>query len=562
MTTPVYYQKWRPSSFSELVGQEHVATTLRQSAKQGRISHSYLFCGPRGSGKTTSARILAKAANCLDLQDGDACNACTICQTINEGRFMDIIELDAASNRGIDEIREIREKVNFSPVQGGRKVYIIDEAHMLTDAASNAFLKTLEEPPAHVIFILCTTEAHKILPTIISRCQRFDFRRISSDLINTRLEEITRAEGVTVDRDALRLVARHAGGSLRDAENLLEQLAVSQADCINLTQVQELLGLGHGEREMELASHLLTSNTAQALAAINQAAWDGIDPKQLHRQTLQLLRAAMLVQWTEKDTAASLDASDLTEQTLSRIRELTAQLQRSHIIRALKLWGDANMRHDAPSTLPLEIAAVEICNHEDPPLGRPDNQGPPNMSTDTPRPRADIQSNTQANTQVNTKTKAKHHISQPGEPAPHNPAQPETPESTPPPAAYSPPPTKLNPTATLWATTIKELGNQKGKKYNFRSLLRDCQADAVTVDGHTLILPFAQQGLMDRMTEELQYKEGKDLVMEAVTRNFGNVNELKLLLWEKQSTSNTTDPKPLESPLVKLALAIGATIVE
>ena len=163
MTTQVYYRKWRPLSFNQVVGQEPVTTTLRQSTKQGRVSHSYLFCGPRGSGKTTSARILAKAVNCLDLQDGDPCNACTICQTINDGRFMDIIELAAASNRGIDEIRDIREKVNFSPVQGSKKVYIIDEAHMLTDAASNAFLKTLEEPPGHVIFILCTTEAQKII---------------------------------------------------------------------------------------------------------------------------------------------------------------------------------------------------------------------------------------------------------------------------------------------------------------------------------------------------------------------------------------------------------------
>ena len=190
MTTQVYYRKWRPGSFAELVGQEHVATTLRQSVKQARISHSYLFCGPRGSGKTTTARIIAKAANCLDLQDGDPCNQCAICQAVNDGRFMDIIELDAASNRGIDEIRDIRDKVNFSPAQGSRKVYIIDEAHMLTDAAANAFLKTLEEPPGHVIFILCTTEAHKIIPTIVSRCQRFDFRRIPSELIYGRLKEM------------------------------------------------------------------------------------------------------------------------------------------------------------------------------------------------------------------------------------------------------------------------------------------------------------------------------------------------------------------------------------
>ena len=559
MTTQVYYQKWRPSSFSELVGQEHVATTLRHSAKQGRVSHSYLFCGPRGSGKTTSARILAKVVNCLDLQDGDACNACSICQTINEGRFMDIIELDAASNRGIDEIREIREKVNFSPVQGGRKVYIIDEAHMLTDAASNAFLKTLEEPPGHVIFILCTTEAHKILPTIISRCQRFDFRRISADLINTRLEEIIRTEGVTADKEALRLVARHAGGSLRDAENLLEQLAVSQADGINLTQVQELLGLGHGERELELASHLLNSNTAKALASINQAAWDGIDPKQLHRQTLQLLRAAMLVQWTEKDSAASIDTSDLTEQTLSHIKDLTAQVKRSHIVRTLKLWGDANMRHDAPSTLPFEIAAVEICNPATTPSPPPDPASPTNKQTNAPAPRPQTQSNTQGGTPLTTRPK--HHISQPGEPAPNPEPHPQTSQPTPSEAAPPPPP-PFNKTETQWAATLKSLGNLKGRKYNFRSLLRDCRVDAITTEDHTLILPFTHQGLMDRMTEELQHQEGKDQIMQAVTHNFLHVTELRLLLWENPPSTNTTDPKPLDSPLVNLAITIGATIVE
>ena len=257
MTSQVYYRKWRPSSFAELVGQEHVATTLRQSLKQGRVSHSYLFCGPRGSGKTTTARIIAKAVNCLDLRDGDPCNVCTICSTINDGRFMDIIELDAASNRGIDEIRDIREKVNFSPAQGSRKVYIIDEAHMLTDAASNAFLKTLEEPPAHVIFVLCTTEVQKILPTIVSRCQRFDFRRIPSDLIYNRLAAIAEAEGVTVEPEALRLVARYASGSLRDAQNLLEQLVVSYGDGVGLLQVEDLLGLGHGERWLDLVKYLL-----------------------------------------------------------------------------------------------------------------------------------------------------------------------------------------------------------------------------------------------------------------------------------------------------------------
>ena len=319
MTSQVYYRKWRPSSFNELAGQEHVSTTLRQSVRLGRISHSYLFCGPRGCGKTTTARIIAKAANCLDLQDGDPCNACAVCDAINEGRFMDIIELDAASNRGIDEIRDIRDKVNFAPVQGRRKVYIIDEAHMLTDAASNAFLKTLEEPPAHVIFVLCTTEAHRILPTIVSRCQRLDFRRIPSDTVFGRLSEIADAEGVAVEPAALRIIARYAAGSLRDAENLLEQLVVSCPDGVTAPQVEKLLGMGSDETALELVKYLLLGNTTASLSAVNRAAWEGSDLRQLHRQTSDLLRGFMHLQW------GSEDAVDLPEHVRAQLKELVGQ---------------------------------------------------------------------------------------------------------------------------------------------------------------------------------------------------------------------------------------------
>src|SRR5512133_2025228 len=218
------YHRWRSRSFSEVVGQDHVTRTLRNAVATGRIVHAYLFCGPRGTGKTSTARILAKAVNCLDPQDGEPCNRCASCVTVTEGRAMDLIELDAASNRGIDDARELRDKIRFSPSESRYKVYIIDEAHMLTSEASNALLKTLEEPPEHAILILATTESHKILATISSRCQRFDFRRIPMQAIVAQLEMICSAEGLSPADGVLDRVARMARGSLRDAESLLDQL--------------------------------------------------------------------------------------------------------------------------------------------------------------------------------------------------------------------------------------------------------------------------------------------------------------------------------------------------
>src|SRR4030043_329445 len=218
MASQVLYRKWRPRTLAEVIGQEPITQTLRNALRSGRVSHAYLFCGPRGTGKTSTARSLAKAINCLNLKDGEPCNTCEMCLAISQGRALDIIEIDAASNTGVDDIRSLREKVNYAPNQARYKVYIIDEVHMLSTSASNALLKTLEEPPPPVIFILATTEAHKILPTILSRCQRFDFRRLSQADVTSRLDYICQKEDIHIDPEALRIIARNATGSLRDAE--------------------------------------------------------------------------------------------------------------------------------------------------------------------------------------------------------------------------------------------------------------------------------------------------------------------------------------------------------
>ena len=534
--TQVYARTWRPSSFSQLVGQEHVSGTLRQSIKQGRVSHSYLFCGPRGSGKTTTARIIAKAVNCLDTQDGNPCDACTICRSINGGQFMDIIELDAASNRGIDEIRDIREKVNFSPTQGQRKVYIIDEAHMLTDAASNAFLKTLEEPPDHVIFVLCTTEAHRILPTIISRCQRFDFRRIGSELIFGRLADITEAEGVSVDPEALRLVSRHAAGSLRDAENLLQQLVVSAGEGVTLKQVEELLGLDNGESSLELVKYLLMSNTSAALSAVNRAAWGGTDLRQLHKQTIELLRAVMHLQW------GSEDAVDLPEDVVSQLKELVGNLPPWRIVRSLKVWGDINMRYDAPSTLPLELAVVEICEDTTPPLAQP-APAPARAAAAPPPGRASAPAPAQGRPQPPARSAQ----SPPSQPAPQRRPAPDA--------------APISELGTQWLAAVKVLGRHKGKKYNLGALLRDCKANGVSLDANTLVLGFSNKANLERMQEEMEDPGSRRQVSEAVTNAFGATYEFRLTMANGGATANTVKTAQ-QSSLVRTALGMGARVLE
>ncbi|MCL0094764.1 DNA polymerase III subunit gamma/tau [Dehalococcoidales bacterium] len=350
MASQVFYRKWRPQTLAEVVGQEQVTQTLLNALSSGRVSHAYLFCGQRGTGKTTTGRILAKAVNCLTNGKGEPCNTCPICQAITEGRALDVIEIDAASNRGIDEIRNLRERVNYAPNQARYKVYIIDEAHMLTKEASNALLKTLEEPPPYVIFILATTEAHKVLPTILSRCQRFDFRRISQADVVSKLTRICQAEGIHIELEALRLIARAATGSLRDAENLLEQLIAYYGAEVELYQVQTTLGITGDERVKELIKHIINNDVSAGITTINSVNNDGLDLRQFNREVVEHLRGLLLIK-TGFD-----EAVDLTAEDLAQLKDLATKASLPQILKAVKLFGQLELDY---STLPLELALVD-----------------------------------------------------------------------------------------------------------------------------------------------------------------------------------------------------------
>ena len=349
----VFYRKWRPQRLDEVVGQEAVAQTLRNAVAQGKTAHAYLFCGPRGTGKTSTARILAKAVNCDAPQGGEPDNTCEPCVAINEGRALDLIEIDAASNRGIDDIRSLREKVHFAPGEARHKVYIVDEVHMLTEPAFNALLKTLEEPPPHAIFVLATTEVRKVPLTIISRCQRFDFRRIPMEAAEARLAKLCQDEGLEAAPEALSIIARASAGSLRDAENLLEQALVSYGSPLNEDQVRDLLGLSSDERAVELVGHVVGGTVKEGLGVINQVAGDGVDLRQFHRILMEHLRAALLL---KSGAAASLG---YPEELKERLELMVEGASMERLVRALNLFAAAEQRRDSASPLPLELALVE-----------------------------------------------------------------------------------------------------------------------------------------------------------------------------------------------------------
>ena len=383
MNNLVLYRKYRPQTFGEVIGQEHVVQTLTNSIKGNNISHAYLFSGPRGSGKTTIARLFAKAINCETRKPGDQetgfepCNKCSSCLEIMGGKSIDLIEIDAASHRGIDDVRELREGIKFAPVKSKYKIFIIDECHQLSKDAANALLKTLEEPPAHAIFLLATTESHKMIPTILSRCQKFDFKRLQVPEIIKKLEFISKKENVKFDDSALSLIALNSRGSFRDAESLLDECMSFSGDggIIRTEDIKELLGIVEVGEISRFVDCLVAKNTKDAIFLLNSMVDNGIDLQEFTKTLVFYLRQQLLLkinpdyffpQTGSRSAVINLHNSGLSGGELEKMKNQIANLTQKDLLNMLEYFIDAEnkIKYSAISQLPLELAIINITHSE------------------------------------------------------------------------------------------------------------------------------------------------------------------------------------------------------
>ncbi|MCJ7512798.1 MAG: DNA polymerase III subunit gamma/tau [Anaerolineales bacterium] len=375
------YRQWRPKNWEEVVGQEHVVRTLRNAVRAERVGHAFLFAGPRGTGKTTLARVLAKAVNCQAPSTADRpCNACENCLAVNEGRFLDLIEIDAASNTSVEDVRDLRDRINFAPNRGRFKVYIVDEVHMLSTAAFNALLKTLEEPPPHAIFILATTEVHKIPATVLSRCQRHEFRRLPVAAIEGYLQRQVAAQGMSVEPGVLGLISRQATGSLRDAISLLDQL-VSTGDTVTLDFARVVMGTASNEYVVGIVRSIVEHEIGLGLERINQALDSGADPRQLARQVVEYLRGLLLVRTGNQDLV------DVPEEVGREMQSLSAGLALADLLNALRAFSRAaaDSRGSWQPGLPLELALIEAARPR--PAALPESPATPEASNSSAKPK-------------------------------------------------------------------------------------------------------------------------------------------------------------------------------
>ncbi len=359
MAYTALYRKWRPADFEDVKGQDHIVTTLKNQIRTGRIGHAYLFCGTRGTGKTTIAKILAKAVNCEHPVDGNPCGECRTCRAIAAGNSVNVVEIDAASNNGVDNIREIRDEVQYSPAEGKYRVYIIDEVHMLSTGAFNALLKTLEEPPSYVIFILATTEVHKIPVTVLSRCQRYDFRRISGDTIAGRLAQMAQAEAIQAEEKALRYIAKKGDGSMRDAISLFDQCAAFYyGETLTYEKVLEVLGAVDNEVFSRLLRTVAAGDTAGSIRMVEELVLQGRELSQFVLDFTWYMRNLLLLETAGGDE----EVLDMTAEDMARLREEAKLIDNETLMRYIRVFSElsSQMRYAAGKRVLLELAVIRL----------------------------------------------------------------------------------------------------------------------------------------------------------------------------------------------------------
>ncbi len=517
------YRKWRPTSFDDVVGQEHVTTTLKNQIATGRIGHAYLFVGSRGCGKTTTARILAKEVNVVS---ADPQRVQQIGDAITEGRSLDVIEIDAASHTGVDAMREILDKVSYQPGELKHKVYIIDEVHMLSTSAFNAMLKTLEEPPPHVIFILATTDPQKIPATVLSRCQRFTFKRVPVEKIVGRLRHLCNEEGIEADDHALRLIARHATGALRDAVSLLDQLASSNSLRITAADVREVLGATDTATVKALTEGLIAKDIAAGYDAIQRAIDQGADARQIARQMVDYLRALMQIKASQNNAGGELSEAERIELSVHAERLSVAQISK-----AARAFSEAinEMRGTTDAQLPLEMAYVDCVLAGNEPAqrtveepqrsaARPDLAQPSRREAPSQRP-----------AQQKTAPAVEQNVAQMAAQAPS--------------AGGS---LTLENVKAQWKQFIKEVDAQNKPA---AALLRSCHLHDVS--GNVVHI----RADHDLFRQRLDNPNNKNVIISVVNRMFGGRYELHVFVNQAQQS---VDPE--EDPLVKAAKKLGGTV--
>lgn len=530
------YRKYRPRSFAEVVGQRHVTQTLANAVRSERIAHAYLFAGPRGTGKTSTARVLAMALNCEEGTSAEPCGKCEPCRRIISGSALDVIEIDAASNRGIDEIRELRERVGLAPADSRYKVYIIDEVHMLTGEAFNAFLKTLEEPPKHVIFVLATTEPHRVLPTILSRCQRFDFHRIGMPQIETLLKWVAEQEGITVDEKAVAILAHAADGSVRDSLTLFDQAIAYAEGPVTAEVVSEILGGIDFDLLSAFTATFTSRDAGGALALIDRVAAEGKDLKQLLMGLIGHYRNLLLLAVDRRGAEALALPEELTQRVAEQARALTAD----EIVHGLDLLAetDREMRFTSQPRLLVELMAVRLCGSAAP------------LGAATPEPPAAAAPAVGARPAVPSPTPTARRV----------PAPPPAPEPKPTEAVGEPTPSR-NETETLaelrrrWEEILSAL--RKLRSVKIEAFLRE--ATPTGLQEGVLTLTFRFQFHYSQMATS---EERRKVLSDAIARVIGTTVTIKCELAdgeEAQPPASPNQPKLIQDVLSTFP---GSTVEE